>query len=265
MRVGLVLGMWLLAGCLQAAEPVATVRVAFDRDGVTATQVQGMADIAAGRAVSADDPVRIASISKLVTALGVMRMVEAGQLELDADVSRWLGWPLRHPQFPDTPITLRLLLSHRAGLTDAAGYYAVPLGAPLRTVLDDPRAWDTAHAPGTYFRYANIDFPLIADWPNRPRQKIDFETGKPSLTHYRVLERNLSENWTRVDLEPYTGRSHQLRMHLMALGHPILGDPLYADPHTFVRAPRMTLHAAHLDLDHPLTGAKLSFDSPVPF
>lgn len=162
MRVGLVLGMWLLAGCVQAAEPVATVRVAFDRDGVTATQVQGMADIAAGRAVSADDPVRIASISKLVTALGVMRMVEAGQLELDADVSRWLGWPLRHPQFPDTPITLRLLLSHRAGLTDAAGYYAVPLGAPLRTVLDDPRAWDTAHAPGTYFRYANIHFPLIA-------------------------------------------------------------------------------------------------------
>lgn len=106
---------------------------------------------------------RIASISKLVTALGVMRMVEAGQLDLDADVSRWLGWPLRHPQFPDTPITLRLLLPHRAGLTDAAGYYAVPLGGQLRDgVLDDPRAWDPVHAPGTYFRYANIDFPLVA-------------------------------------------------------------------------------------------------------
>lgn len=162
MRAAYLLGLCLALGAVQAAEPVASVRVAFDRAGVTAVQAQGMADIGAGRAVSADDPVRIASISKLVTAIGVMRMVEAGQLDLDADVSRWLGWPLRHPQFPDTPVTLRLLLSHQAGLTDAAGYYAVPLGGQLREVLDDPRAWDGAHAPGTYFRYANVGFPLVA-------------------------------------------------------------------------------------------------------
>ena len=111
----------------------------------------------------------------------------------------------------------------------------------------------------------SVDFPLMADWPNRPRQKIDFENGRASLTHYWVLQRNLKENWTRVDLEPYTGRSHQLRMHLMALGHAILGDPLYADPETLSKAPRMLLHAKHLDLDHPLTGLKLVFDSPVPF
>ena len=111
----------------------------------------------------------------------------------------------------------------------------------------------------------SVDFPLMADWPNRPRQKIDFENGRASLTHYWVLERNLKENWTRVDLEPYTGRSHQLRMHLMALGHAILGDPLYADPETLSKAPRMLLHAKHLDLDHPLTCQKLVFDSPVPF
>jgi tRNA pseudouridine32 synthase/23S rRNA pseudouridine746 synthase len=111
----------------------------------------------------------------------------------------------------------------------------------------------------------SVDFPLMADWPNRPRQKIDFENGRASLTHYWVLERNLKENWTRVDLEPYTGRSHQLRMHLMALGHAILGDPLYADPETLSKAPRMLLHAKHLDLDHPLTGHTLVFDSPVPF
>ena len=111
----------------------------------------------------------------------------------------------------------------------------------------------------------SVDFPLMADWPNRPRQKIDFENGRASLTHYRVIERNLKDNWTRVDLEPYTGRSHQLRMHLMALGHAILGDPLYADPETLSKAPRMLLHAKHLDLDHPLTGHKLVFDSPVPF
>ncbi len=161
-RTGFLLALLLAATPSRAGEPIATVRVAFDRDGVTATRAQGLADIAAGRAVTADDPVRIASISKLVTAIGVMRLVESGQLDLDADVSRWLGWRLRNPAFPDDPITLRLLLSHRAGLTDAAGYYQVPLGGLLQDVLADPRAWDPAHAPGTFFRYANLDFPLIA-------------------------------------------------------------------------------------------------------
>src|SRR5690606_5950121 len=145
-----------------AADPVATVRVGFDRDGVISTQAQGLADKAAGRRVSADDPVRIASISKLVTAIGVMRLVEAGKLDLDADAGGLLGFPLRNPAFPDTPVTLRLLLSHRSGLTDAAGYWQTPLGGQLRGILDDPRAWDREHAPGTYFRYANLNFPLVA-------------------------------------------------------------------------------------------------------
>ena len=143
-------------------QPVARVRVAFDREGITAIAVDGLADIATGRKVTAGDPVRVASISKLVTAIGVMRLVEQGKLDLDADVSRWLGWTLRHPAFPDRPITLRLLLSHRSSLTDAAGYYATPLGGELRTLLDDRRAWDDAHAPGTYFRYTNLNFPLAA-------------------------------------------------------------------------------------------------------
>lgn len=168
---------WLLLvflGCAttQAAEPpisvpagtqpVATVRVAFDREAITAIDVNGLADVATGRKVTAGDPVRVASISKLVTAIGVMRLVEEGKLDLDADVSQWLGWPLRHPSFPNRPITLRLLLSHRSSLTDAAGYYATPLGGELRTILDDRRAWDDAHAPGTYFRYTNLNFPLVA-------------------------------------------------------------------------------------------------------
>jgi CubicO group peptidase (beta-lactamase class C family) len=144
------------------AEPVAAVRVAFDRDGITAIATEGFADVASGRKVTAGDPVRVASISKLVTAIGVMRLVEQGKLDLDADVSQWLGWPLRHPSFPDQPITLRLLLSHRSSLTDAAGYYAVPLGGELRGILDDKRAWDDAHPPGTYFRYTNLNFPLVA-------------------------------------------------------------------------------------------------------
>ncbi|MCF7222244.1 serine hydrolase [Marilutibacter chinensis] len=145
-----------------ATEPVASVRVTFDRDGITAVEAHGLADIEAGRAVTVDDPVRIASVSKLIVAVGAMRLVEAGTLDLDADVSDLLGWPLRHPRFPDTPITLRQLLSHRASLTDAAGYYDVPLDGELRDIVRDPRAWDDGHVPGTYFRYANLGFPLVA-------------------------------------------------------------------------------------------------------
>ncbi len=151
-----------LAVPARAASPVASVRVAFDRDGVVATQVHGLADVAARREASADDPVRIASISKLVTAIGAMRLVEQGRLDLDADVSERLGWRLRNPAFPDAPVTLRQLLSHHAGLTDDAGYYAVPLDGALKDVTDDPRAWDATHAPGTFFRYANLNFALVA-------------------------------------------------------------------------------------------------------
>jgi CubicO group peptidase (beta-lactamase class C family) len=146
----------------QPAQPVATVRVAFDRAGITDIDLHGLADKATGRRVTAGDPVRIASISKLVTAIGVMRLVEAGQLDLDADVGELLGFPLRNPAFPDTPITLRLLMSHRSSLTDAAGYWQTPLGGALQEILADPRAWDAAHAPGTYFRYTNLNFPLVA-------------------------------------------------------------------------------------------------------
>ncbi|MGN6655760.1 MAG: serine hydrolase domain-containing protein [Rhodanobacter sp.] len=146
----------------RAGDPVATVRVAFDRDGITDIRVHGLADKATGREVTADDPVRIASISKLVTTLGVMRLVETGKLDLDADASGLLGWRLRNPAFPQVPITLRLLLSHRSSLTDAAGYWQTPLGGELRDILKDPRAWDTTHAPGRYFRYTNLNFPLVA-------------------------------------------------------------------------------------------------------
>lgn len=159
---GFLAGALLNASGVHAAEPAAMVRVAFDRDGVTAVRAEGVADRATGRRISADDPVRIASISKLVTAIGAMRLVEEGKLDLDADVSDLLGWRLRHPAYPDVPITPRLLLSHRSSLTDAAGYYAVPLDGDLRTIPADKRAWDSAHAPGTYFRYTNLNFPLLA-------------------------------------------------------------------------------------------------------
>lgn len=155
-------GLLFLAGLARAGTPVATVRVAFDRYGITSVQTDGFADKAAGRRVTADDPVRIASISKLVTAIGVMRLVEAGKLDLDADVSGYLGWKLRNPAFPRVPITLRLLMSHRSSLTDEAGYWQTPLGDPLRDILENPHAWDAGHAPGTYFRYTNLNYPVVA-------------------------------------------------------------------------------------------------------
>jgi len=108
-----------------------------------------------------------------------------------------------------------------------------------------------------------IALPLITDWPNRPLQKVDFETGKPSLTHYRVMARQAHD--THVELTPLTGRSHQLRVHLMAIGHPILGDALYAPAGPRDRAPRLLLHAQALAFAHPVSGEPLSFESPMPF
>lgn len=154
----LLLLLLLLAGC---ATPSARVRVAFDRAGVTVIRAAGYADPAARRRVTADDPVRVASVSKLVVALGVMRLVEAGVLDLDADVSDRLGWRLRNPAFPDVPITLRLLLSHRSSLTDEVDY-ALPLDGSVQAALADSRAWDGAHPPGRFFRYANMNLPVVA-------------------------------------------------------------------------------------------------------
>lgn len=108
-----------------------------------------------------------------------------------------------------------------------------------------------------------IALPLAADWPNRPRQVVDHEHGKPSLTRWRVLARE--DDRTRLALEPLTGRSHQLRVHLAAIGHPIVGDALYAPEPLAQAAPRLLLHACALAFAHPADGRRLRFESPVPF
>lgn len=110
-----------------------------------------------------------------------------------------------------------------------------------------------------------IDLPLAADWPNRPRQVVDSIHGRPSRTRWRVLGYDAARDATRVELEPVTGRSHQLRVHLLALGHPILGDSLYAPPAVRECAPRLLLHASVLELAHPATGQPLRWCSAVPF
>jgi tRNA pseudouridine32 synthase/23S rRNA pseudouridine746 synthase len=110
-----------------------------------------------------------------------------------------------------------------------------------------------------------VDLPLICDWPNRPRQIVDHEIGKPSTTHWRVLGYDAANDCTRVELEPVTGRSHQLRVHMQALGHPILGDELYASAQDRDRAPRLLLHASLLALAHPFDGRPLEFRSAPDF
>ncbi|WP_371038278.1 pseudouridine synthase [Rhodosalinus sp. FB01] len=111
-------------------------------------------------------------------------------------------------------------------------------------------------------RSGTVELPLIVDWPNRPRQKVCFETGKPALTEWRVQRREEGE--TRVKLMPKTGRSHQLRVHMAELGHPILGDPFYAEG-AARDWPRMMLHSEELRIHHPDGGAGTSFRAPAPF
>jgi len=108
-----------------------------------------------------------------------------------------------------------------------------------------------------------VDLPMTVDWPNRPRQKVCQETGREAITDWRVLRREAGA--TRLRLMPRTGRSHQLRVHMLALGHPILGDPLYAEGAALAAADRLQLHAESLRLRHPDGGQGVRFNAPCPF
>lgn len=165
------LAVLLLAGCTTSSPAnvetttsgvvrAAKVKVDFTATRMSTDFAEGDAGVA-GRAVTIDNPVRVASISKLVVALGAMRLVEQGKLDLDRDVGAYLGWQVRNPAFPDAPITMRHLLSHQSGLRDTVDYI-VPLDGELPTVLAQTKAWELRYPPGDYFSYANINSPLIA-------------------------------------------------------------------------------------------------------
>ena len=109
-----------------------------------------------------------------------------------------------------------------------------------------------------------IDLPMIVDWPNRPVQKVCFETGKNSITKYKVLDRQIS-NVSLIELHPITGRTHQLRLHMKSIGHPILGDSLYADEPTFLASERLNLHSFSLEITHPKTAENKTFSASIPF
>lgn len=113
--------------------------------------------------------------------------------------------------------------------------------------------------------FGEIDLPLITDWPNRPRQKVDFDFGKHSQTKYSVLSYNKEKNTTRIGLTPLTGRTHQLRVHMQAIKHVILGDELYANNDAIEKASRLLLHASYLSFKHPVTEKLIEINSEPEF
>lgn len=162
---------------------------------------------------------------------------------------------------------------HRLDMA-TSGLLVMALGADAQRTLNDAFAKREVHKryvavvdgwlASTGTDWDMIDLPILLDWPNRPRRIINAQ-GKPSCTRWRVLQHNPTAETTRLELEPVTGRSHQLRVHLQALQHPILGDALYGTPISQAKADRLLLHASRLALTHPVSGQAMVFTSEPPF
>lgn len=168
------------------------------------------------------------------------------------------------------------LVVHRLDMA-TSGLVLMARGAAMQRALGDAFAERRVHkryqaivdgAMPVQDEWSVIDAPLMADWPNRPLQKVD-PAGKPSLTRWRALSSASAPNGkaqaTHLLLEPLTGRSHQLRVHLLSIGHPILGDALYGSADVQARAPRLLLHASELGFVHPVTQQALCLQSPPDF
>ena len=163
------------------------------------------------------------------------------------------------------------LIVHRLDC-DTSGLLVLARGKEIHrrlSILFQDRQVDKRYVAVVKGRFAQtsgaVELPLIVDWPNRPLHKVDFETGKPSLTLYKVLDYDETRDSSRVELVPETGRTHQLRVHMLSLGHPILGDSLYADPESLAKADRLLLHAEHLSFVHPESGERLNFTQTAGF
>lgn len=188
-----------------------------------------------------------------------------------------LSVPGRHPANKDCLISRVQLdhpdakIVHRLDM-DTSGIMVLALNADSHRHLS--RQFEQRQTDKTYTAVAfglveqdkgSIDLPIITDWPKRPLQKIDFEQGKQALTHYEVIERCEVSQQSRLLLTPITGRSHQLRIHLAEIGHPILGCDFYAHEQALGMAERLMLHATTLSFKHPETGQLIAGESPCPF
>ena len=167
-------------------------------------------------------------------------------------------------EYPDA------LVAHRLD-RDTSGLLLFPRGAKLHrqiSLMFEKREMQKSYVAVVLGKLqldqGVVDLPLIVDWPNRPRHIVDAQNGKPSQTRYQVLSYDAESNTSRVELEPITGRTHQLRVHMQALGHPIVGDTLYGCKEDG-QTPRLLLHAHTLDLIHPATGKTLKLISSLPF
>jgi tRNA pseudouridine32 synthase/23S rRNA pseudouridine746 synthase len=167
-------------------------------------------------------------------------------------------------EYPDA------LVAHRLD-RDTSGLLIFPRGARLHrqiSMMFEKREMDKSYVAVVMgklaFEQGEVDLPLMVDWPNRPRHIVDAENGKPARTRYRVISYDPASNTSRVALEPVTGRTHQLRVHMQSLGHPIMGDTLYGG-NADGREPRLLLHAHTLDFIHPVSGKTLKLISPLPF
>jgi tRNA pseudouridine32 synthase/23S rRNA pseudouridine746 synthase len=190
---------------------------------------------------------------------GLLCQPGRGEDKADSLFSRVLA------RWPDALVVHRLDLGTSGLMAFARGpRAAATLSAAFRERRVDKAYVAVVHGrPGA--EGGEIDLPLAADWPNRPRQKVDPVAGRPCLTRWRRLGPDVLTGGWRVHLEPLTGRSHQLRVHMAALGHPLLGDALYAPPGVREAAPRLLLHAQDLALPHPSDGRRMRWHAPAPF
>jgi tRNA pseudouridine32 synthase/23S rRNA pseudouridine746 synthase len=170
-------------------------------------------------------------------------------------------------QFADALVVHRLDMSTSGLIVMARGAMvqrALSEAFANRTVTKRYEAIVQGEVEPTGDDWRVIDLPIAVDWPNRPLRVINHETGKPSVTRLKRLQFDAGRNTSHVLLEPLTGRTHQLRLHLQAIGHPILGDALYAPPAVIAMAPRLLLHACALGFNHPVSGVAMHFHRPMP-
>lgn len=164
-------------------------------------------------------------------------------------------------QFPDALIVHRLDMATSGLLVFAQGAAMQSRLSQMFREREVQKRYVAVVAGRVIPETGEIDLPLNSDWPNRPKQKVDHDIGKHSLTRYRMLCHDIDTDTARLELEPVTGRTHQLRVHLAAIGHPIIGDALYDGR----PAARLMLHAQSLNFVHPLSGELLNLVSESPF